>query len=206
MTPPPPAEKKRMTAEEFLAWERDQPEKHEYLDGEVFAMAGGTPRHSALGLAVGAELRAALRGGTCRVMSSDQKVLGRSARHFVYPDVTVVCGGLRLVPGTTDVVANPTVIVEVLSEGTAAYDRGEKWSGYQALETLEDYLLVSQSAVRVEHFQRGEGGAWRYRAAGAGERVTLKNGASLELDAVFAGVFELPGEDWHPGGVVRERG
>ena len=194
-----------MTAQEYLAWEDGQLEKHDWYDGEVFAMSGGTARHSALDAAVIVELGIALRGGRCRVLSSDQRVAARTGKHFVYPDATVVCGPLRFEPGTTDVLANPTAVVEVLSEGTQSYDRGMKWSGYQLLESLDDFLLVTQYAVRIEHFQREEGGTWRYRAAGPGERVTLKSGASFEVDAVYAGVFEVAGEA-EPVRAVAEKG
>lgn len=193
MTPPSPAEKKRFSLEEYLAWERDQLEKHDWYDGEVFAMAGGTPRHNALSAAVIIELGVALRGGRCRVLSSDQKVVARPRKHFVYPDVTVVCGQVRLEPGSTDVITNPSVIVEVLSESTQSYDRGLKWEGYQRIESLDDYFLVAQHAARIEHFQRNEEG-WSYRAVGPGERITLKSGAAIELDPIYDGVLELEGE------------
>jgi len=185
-----------MTALEFLAWEREQEGKHEWFDGEIFAMAGGTLRHNALGAAVAGELRAALRGGTCHVLSSDQKIAARPDKHFVYADASVVCGPRELAPDTTDVLANPSIIVEVLSAGTQGYDRGLKWEGYQRIAALRDYVLVSQASARVEHFQReAEGSAsWRYRQLGPGEVVTLWNGARLDVDALFAGMFELDGE------------
>jgi len=170
VTPPAPAEKKRFSIEEYLAWERDQEQKHDWYDGEVYAMSGGKPRHNALGVAVGAELRAALRGGRCRVLSSDQKVVAHPEKHFVYPDVTVVCGPVRLRPGTTEVITNPSVLVEVLSESTQSYDRGLKWEGYQRIESLEDVILVAQYRPRTEHFPPTETGS-RSRCAGAGERV-----------------------------------
>lgn len=193
MTPPAPAEKKRFSIEEYLAWERDQEEKHDWYDGEVYAMSGGKPRHNALGAAVIGELRGALRGGRCRVLSSDQKVVAHPEKHFVYPDATVVCGPVRLRPGTTEVITNPSVLVEVLSESTQSYDRGLKWEGYQRIDSLEDFILVTQYRPRIEHFQRTEDG-WRYRAAGPGERITLKSGAAIEVDAVYEGVFELEGD------------
>lgn len=185
-----------MTALEFLAWEREQEGKHEWFDGEIFAMAGGTLRHNALGMAVGGELRAALRGGPCHVLSSDQKIAARTGKHFAYADASVVCGPRELEPGTTDVLANPSVIVEVLSASTEKYDRGLKWEGYQRIEALRDYVLVSQASARVEHFQRDaqDAAEWHYRQLGPGQVVTLWNGAKIEIDALFAGMFELEGE------------
>lgn len=184
----------RMTASEYLVWEREQPERHHFVRGEVWSMAGGSPRHNALGLAVGAELRAAMGGGPCRVFSSDQRIVAAREEHYVYPDVSVVCGPVELAPGTKDVLANPSVVVEVLSKRTEAYDRGLKWEDYQRIGSLSDYLLVSQAAPRIEHFQREPNGEWHYRIATAGGRVTLASGAALEVDRVFAGVMELDGE------------
>jgi len=183
-----------MSAAEFLAWERGQEGKHDWYDGEVYAMSGGTLRHALLGANISGELRNALRGGPCRVLSADAKVVAQVDKHYVYPDVTVVCGSPRTVPGTRDVLENPSILVEVLSASTESYDRGLKWSGYQGIASLTDYLLVSQSAARIEHFQRREGGAWTYRAFGLGETALLANGAELAVDAVFEGAFDLEGD------------
>jgi Uma2 family endonuclease len=100
-----------MTAVEYLAWEREQPERHHYLHGEIFAMAGGSVRHNALGAAVIGELRNAFRGGPCRPFTSDQRVAIREGEHYVYPDVTVVCGNLDFAAGTKDTLVNPTVVI-----------------------------------------------------------------------------------------------
>lgn len=180
-----------MTAASYLEWERGQVDRHEFVDGEVFAMAGGSPRHNFLGLAVGSELRIATRGGPCRVFSSDQRISVREGEHYVYADVSMVCGDAILAGGTADVIANPTVVVEVLSRSTEAYDRGRKWDGYRRVSSLTDYLLLSQESPRVEHYQRGREGTWTYRVAIAGDRVTLANGASFDVDAIYAGAFDL---------------
>jgi len=185
-----------MSALEFLVWEREQLGKHEWFDGEIFAMAGGTLRHNALGAAVILALGNALRGGPCRVLSSDQRIVARAGKQFVYADVSVVCGTRELAPGTTDVLANPSIIVEVLSASTESDDRGLKWEGYQRISALRDYVLISQSRTRVEHFQRETEAAasWRYRELGPGDVVTLWTGVKLEIDALFEGMFELDGE------------
>lgn len=182
----------QISAAEYLAWERAQEIKHEFFHGEVFAMAGGSVRHNALGSRLHEALRAAFRDRGCEVLSSDQKV-GFGGR-YVYPDATVVCGPISVEPGAPDVLANPKVIVEVLSETTEQYDRGLKWEGYQRLPSLTDYLLISQSEVRVEHFRREVNGVWAYRALGPGDRVVLTGGLELDVDALFAGVFALPGD------------
>jgi Uma2 family endonuclease len=178
---------------DFLAWERTQPGRHEYFQGEIFAMAGGSPRHAALSARVARALGVAL-GRECEVFSSDLQLGFARDQRYVYADVTVVCGALRLQPGTKDVVENPNMVVEVLSPTTEEYDRGLKWEGYRALPSLTDYLLVSQKAALIEHFRREADGSWRYQAAGPGQRVALTGSAVLDVDAIFDGVFQLAGE------------
>lgn len=187
-----------MTASEYLAWEREQPDRHEFHRGEVFAMAGGSPRHNALCAAVVGDLRLALRGGVCRVLTSDQRVSLAHGDRYVYPDATVVCGPVALEEGTRDVITNPTIVVEVLSAATEAYDRGAKWEAYRQLTSLEDYVLVSQRAEAVEHFQRCEDGSWRYTALRHGEHIALKNGLRISVSELYEGTFDLPGDDEVP--------
>jgi Uma2 family endonuclease len=186
------ANRSQLAPAEYLAWEREQSTKHEFFDGEVFAMAGGTPRHNALGMSIGAELRTALRSRGCSVLSSDQRLAFDT--RYVYPDVTVICGPVVFQAGTTDVITNPSILVEVLSRSTEEYDRGLKWTGYQGIESLTDYLLVSQTDVRIEHYRRNSDGSWTYRRVGPGELVGLTGGSSLAADAIYASVFELPGD------------
>lgn len=194
-----------MTAAEYLAWEREQADKHEFHEGEVFAMAGGTLRHNFLGGRTVAQLWAAMGPLGCIVLSSDQRVVLEEERRYAYPDAVVVCGTPVPSPGTKDTLTNPTVIVEVLSPGTEAFDRGDKWAGYRRLPSLTDYLLVSQESAQIEHFQRATAGAWHFRALGPGDEVVLTNGARLSVDAVFAGAFELPGAEPQPPPPPSER-
>jgi Uma2 family endonuclease len=133
-------------------------------------------------------------GGECRVLSSDQQVALEHGERFVYPDATVVCSRVQLVDGG-DALLNPSAVIEVLSPSTERYDRGKKWAAYQRLESLRDYVIVSQREPRIEHFRRKPDGEWSYVAAGPGERVTLAIGVSLEVDAVYEGVFELRGDE-----------
>jgi len=188
------AERSQLTAAEYLAWEREQPVKHEFFHGEVFAIAGGNPRHNALGVSMGAELRAALRSRGCAVLSSDQRLAFPPEERYVYPDVTVICGTPVFQRGTTDVITNPAILVEVLSGSTEEYDRGLKWTGYQSIRSLTDHLLAAQAAVRIEHYRRNADGSWTYRTAGPGEHLALTGGGELAVDAIYAGVFELPGD------------
>lgn len=183
-----------MSAEDFLQWERAQPERHEFHRGEVFALAGGSPRHNYLCNAIGAELRAALRGRGCHVLSADQRISAAAGERYVYADAVVVCGGLLAEPGTTDVLANPAVIVEVLSKRTASYDRGDKWDAYQRLTSLTDYLLVSQQSATIEHYHREDDGSWRYRRLDAGASFVVRDGAPVTVDAVYEGAFVLDGD------------
>jgi Uma2 family endonuclease len=136
-----------MSPDEYLAWEREQPSRHEYFRGEVFAMAGGSMRHNALCARLARVLDAQVEG-RCVVMSSDQRVVAANRERYVYPDLSVVCGPVISEPGTRDVLANPTILIEVLSSSTEQYDRGLKWEGYQQIETLTDYVLISQAAPR----------------------------------------------------------
>jgi Uma2 family endonuclease len=187
------AERSHLTPDEYLAWERSQPVRHEFFRGEVFAMAGGSMRHNVLCARIITRLETQLHHG-CFVMTSDQRVVSAHRERYVYPDVSVVCGPLLMEPGTSDVLANPTILVEVLSESTEQYDRGLKWEGYQRIESLTDYVLVSQSQRRIEHFRRDRTKTWLYQVAGEGERIVLSNDAVLDVDAIFAGVLELSGD------------
>jgi len=186
-----------MSAADYLVWEREQPSKHEFFDGEVYAMAGGSPRHNALCVNATTSFRTAPAHRDCITLSSDQRIGVRDSK-YVYPDATVVCGRLETQDGAKDVVRNPRVIVEVLSGTTEQYDRGDKWEGYRRIPSLTDYVLISQSKPQVEIYQRQDGGSWSYRAFGPGERLTLSTGALLDVDALFDGVMALPGDD-EPG-------
>jgi Uma2 family endonuclease len=156
-------------------------------------MAGGTPRYNALAMSVGAELRAVLRSRGGSVLSSDQRLAFPPDARYVYPDVTVICGPPAFQPGTSDGITNPSII-EVLAGSTEEYDRGLKWTGYQHITALTDYLLVAQTEARIEHHRRNADGSWTYRTAGPGEQIALTGGGTLALDLIYAGVFELPGE------------
>lgn len=184
----------RMSPAEYLAWERAQPDKHQLLHGEVYAMAGGSPRHDRLCVRILARLDAALRGRPCGPFSSDQKIFIPASSNFVYPDGTVVCGPVKIHDGTSDVIDNPSVIVEVLSKSTEQHDRGDKWEDYRSIQSLQDYVLVSQRLARLEHFAREADGSWRYRVAGTGSRLELTIGTILVVDEIFEGAFDLPGD------------
>lgn len=149
-----------MSPSEYLVWERERREKHQYLGGEVFATAGGSPRHNRLANRVAAQLEAAFADGRCGTLSSDQKVHIPATGNFVYPDCTVICGAVRLHAGTNDVIESPRAVIEVLSKSTADHDRGEKWDDYRSIASLADYVLVAQRTAHIEHFARNDDGSW----------------------------------------------
>ncbi|PJF27046.1 MAG: hypothetical protein CUN53_05515 [Phototrophicales bacterium] len=152
---------RRWSVQEYLENERRSDEKHEYLDGRVVLMAGGTPDHNRICANTIAALISALSERDCDVFTSDQKVRVGAAR-FVYPDVTVVCGEAQF---DEDILLNPTLIVEVLSERTAARDRGEKGFAYRACPSLQGYLLIEQGEPRIESYFRQPDGGWQMRDA-----------------------------------------
>ena len=184
-----------MSPDEFLAWEREQRERHHYVRGEIFAMAGGSARHSFLGAEVIGLLRQGLLGGKCNAHTADLR-LGVANDHFVYADAVVVCPPMTFRAGTTDVVTNPSVVVEVLSKGTEAYDRGEKLAGYLALASVQHIVLVSQRERRVETYARQEDGSFRFEVLAAGHTLSLERiGVKISVDELYAGAFDVPGDD-----------
>lgn len=162
--------------------------KLEYLDGEIFAMAGGTPQHAALAMNVGIALGAVLDRG-CLVYSSDLRIRVMSTGLAAYPDVTIVCGPAEADPESRTTVINPTVIVEVLSDSTHDYDRGEKCEHYRKIESLQACVLVSHRRPCVEVWQRS-GDGWTLAEYGPGETIELAGiGVSLPVDRVYRGVL-----------------
>lgn len=178
----------RTTYAQYLDLERVSEVKHEYLRGEIFAMAGGSPEHSRLAANVIGELRAALRGRPCAVFTSDARVRIEATDRATYPDVTVVCGRLEPAPDDPDSITNPVVIVEVLSDATEADDRGEKFAHYRRLGSLREYLLVSQRARRLEVYRRRDD-RWVLDEAGAGETLRL---TSIDIDLSVDEVYRDP--------------
>ena len=164
----------RLSPEEYLAIERQAEHKSEYVDGVLYAMAGGSERHNLIAGNLITELNIQLRQAPCRVYPSDLKVRAPNSKRFFYPDVSVVCGETQFADAEQDVVLNPILVVEVLSESTAAFDRGKKFQSYQQIESLQEYLLVSQDEHTVEHYLRQEDGHWLYtKVSGLDESIAL---------------------------------
>lgn len=153
--------KQLYTPEEYLALERQADYKSEYVDGEIYAMAGASEAHDFIAGEIYAALLVAFRRGPCAVLSSDVKVRV-TGRRYVYPDVVAVCGERRYADDQKDVLLNPTVIFEVLSPSTELYDRGQKLQFYRSLPSLKDYVLVAQHRPHLELYSREADGTWRY--------------------------------------------
>ncbi|MCC6527212.1 MAG: Uma2 family endonuclease [Polyangiaceae bacterium] len=178
--------KSGLTPEEYLAFERASQEKHEFAGGEIFAMSGGTRAHSLLGVNVTGELRSALLERPCEVHGSDMRVKIAATGSYFYPDASVVCTEGRLDDGSGDTLVNPTVIVEVLSESSEAYDRGEKFAQYRSVPSISDYVLVSQTVARLEHYRRQADGTWLLTILGPGSELVL---ASLDVRVAVDRVY-----------------
>lgn len=175
-----------MNLREYLAAESASDIRHEFLDGKVFAMAGGTPEHAALAASVIRLLGNALLGRPCRVFTSDVRVRIPATGLSTYPDGSVVCGQLETDADDANAIVNPIVLVEVLSDTTEAYDRGAKAAHYRRIPSLQEYVLVSQSEPLIEVHRRNERGHFELFEARAGEHVELASlGVSLEVRAVY---------------------
>lgn len=186
-----PSSQPYVTFEDFVASEREGDTKHEWLDGVVYAMAGGSVEHGRLATNIAAALRAKLMG-RCTVFSSDVMLYVRETNLATNPDGSVVCGSIDVQQVVRngkvigEAITNPTLIVEVLSDSTESYDRGEKFAHYMRLASLKEYVLVSQTERRIEVFRRPEGrGHWEREVAGAGEVVTLQ-GHRISVDEIYA--------------------
>ena len=181
-----PQAKPKMTLEEFLAWEELQPTKHEFVDGEIFelhAMVGARRIHEETAGNCFAQLKAALRGTSCRAYVANLKL--QIAENTYYPDVMVTChpGDLK----AERAVSHPKVVIEVLSDSTAAYDRGHKFAAYRQIPELEEYVLIDPDRRSIEVFRRAGGGDWLLMASEAPRGLVLK---SLDFVAAPAAVFE----------------
>ena len=176
---PLPKTENGFDAAAYLAWEETQPGRNEYVAGEVFAMVGVRQSHNVATLNLATMLRRELKGSPCRVFIESVKTRVEAANCFFYPDVVVTCDPRdRLTP---EYLSHPLLVAEVLSESTAAYDRGAKFAAYRKLDSLQDYVLIDVAAQRVEVFRRNAENHWVLYDYGAGDRVELAS-LSLHLD------------------------
>lgn len=172
----------------YAAAEALSEERHEWHDGIVVAMAGGSPRHGALAMRVAAALDTALRGRTCQIFSSDVKVRIRASKLGTYPDLSVVCGPLEVDTEDANSVINPVLLVEILSSSTEAYDRGAKFAHYRAVPSLKAVLFVRQLEPGLELFAKRDDGTWELHERTAG---TLRV-AAIEVDLDVGEIYRDP--------------
>jgi Uma2 family endonuclease len=175
----------RYTYEEYLAFECSTNARHEFFDGEIYAMAGGTPTHAAICANVTILLGAQLRGKGCQTHSSDLRVRVLETGLATYPDVTVVCGRREIDPLDRNTVTNPTLVVEVLSPSSAEYDRGEKLAHYKLIPALREVVLVAHDERLLEVWRRGEDGAWTRSEVRSGSLLLTAVPCTLAVDEVY---------------------
>ncbi len=184
----PAAARRLLSYAEYLAAEERSDIKHEYIEGHVVAMARGTMAHASLCTNLAVLVGAALRGRPCRPFTESQRIRIPATDLSTYPDLSIVCG--PRMPDELDrhAATNPTVLVEVLSPGTAAYDRGEKFDHYKRLPSLREYVLVESSRMHVDVYRLDERGEWVYRGYGPGDTVPLSSvGIGIEIAALYEG-------------------
>ncbi|TKD09717.1 Uma2 family endonuclease [Polyangium fumosum] len=186
-----PAHKLKYTFAEYVAYDEASEIKHEYVDGEIFAMAGSTARHSLLTTGMSSALSQALRDRGCRVFSPDMRIRVQETGLATYPDVSVVCGKLEFDPESSTTLTNPLLIAEVLSPSTEKYDRRQKFNHYRRIPTLREYLLVSQDERHIAHYTRNEDDTWTLRDVRLSQPLALRTlGVTLSLDDIYRGVFD----------------
>ena len=187
-----PARKLTSTFAEFLGQERAGSVKHELVNGEILARARETIEHGRLASSMTGALGAQLQGRPCAVFSSDVLIRVLATGLATYPDVSVVCGRLERDPEDANTITNPVLLVEVLSDSTEVYDRGEKFAHYQRIPSLKEYVLVSQRGPRIEVFRRNEDGrSWTLNVAEATEKLELASIAcEIAVDEIYANALD----------------
>jgi Uma2 family endonuclease len=171
--------------EEYFAWEEKQKVRHEYIDGEVYAMSGGSINHSLIASNFNRLLGNHLSGSGCRTLNSDARVKIHLSERYVYPDLSVTCDDRDR--STNQYITYPCLIVEVLSETTEAYDRGEKFKKYRRNPNLQEYVLVNADKIAVDIYSRDESGKWYIINYEAGEQIELK---SVNLTFAIERIYE----------------
>lgn len=180
------ATRKKLTPEEYLAFERASDTKHEYFDGEIVAMTGASRNHNRIVSSAIATLYSQVRGRPCDVLANDMRVKTGDGI-YTYPDISIVCGEAQFEDKEIDTLLNPTVIIEVLSPSTEKYDHGEKFRHYRTLESLQEYVLIAQDGVHLEHYAR-QGEQWLLTDIDSADAVlTLQ---SIDCKLVVSDVYE----------------
>ncbi len=178
------------SVEDYLDFERVQTERHEFLDGSVYAMAGESPSHSTICFNLAGIIHNQLRGKRCRGFSPNMKIATNEKGLYSYPDLAIICGTPTFYDQKSDVITNPTVIFEVPSPSTESYDRGEKFLRYtNQIETLQDYILISQDKPSIEHFTKQQNGGWQSTETEGLEAILKID--SIECEIVLAELYDL---------------
>lgn len=181
----------QLTPEEYFVWEEQQLEKHEYIDGQVYAMSGGSVNHGRIAIRFTAMFDAHLEGSACITGNSDIKVNIVETNNYTYPDASVTCDERDKT--TTQYITYPCLIVEVLSDSTEAYDRGGKFRMYRQNPVLKDYLLVSSTRIEMDLYHKNDAGEWIIINYQAGDTVELKSiNLSFPIEQVYRGVNLTP--------------
>ena len=175
----------KMTAEEYLKWESKQELRHEYIDGEILAMTGGTIPHTKIYLNFYRSLYPHLRQRGCEAYVSDVKVQANENSRYFYPDLVVTCHPDDL--KARDLITQPKVIIEVISPSTANYDRGDKFKYYRQIPSLQEYVLVDSESISVEVYHRGEGKMWYYYEYADGDAIALE---SIEFECPIPVLYQ----------------
>lgn len=176
-----------VTEEDYLALEQDSEIKHEYVAGEIFAMSGAGRRHNLIALNVSSDLHSQLANRPCEVYQSDMRVQVKATGAYRYPDIAVVCGEPEFFASQPESLLNPTLLIEILSESTASVDRGEKLAEYRRIPTLQEYLLISQDAPRIERYLKQDAHNWLYtELTGLDQQLALP---SIDCVLHFSDVF-----------------
>jgi len=186
---------RRIRLEDYLAAERQAETKSEYLNGEAFAMSGASRQHNLIVWNLAGALHAQLKGRGCEAYIGDMRVHIPATGLYTYPDIVVACGEPRFEDGELDTLLNPTVLIEVLSPSTEGYDRGKKAAHYRTLDSLREYLLVSQEEIRLELLTRQKDGHWLLSEANRLEEAVILGsiGCTLHLADVYERVPDLSG-------------
>ena len=176
-----------ITVADYLALERQAETKSEYLNGYIYAISGASRNYNRITLSLGAMLHSRLRGKPCEPFVNDMRVKVSPTGLYTYPDAIVVCGEPQFEDTQLDTLLNPKVIIEVLSDSTEKYDRGDKFAHYRALKSLTDYLLIAQHQPRIEHFARQHDETWRYTVADGldAETEIATIGCTLRLAEIY---------------------
>ena len=175
-----------ISLEEYLKFEETSEIKHEYYQGAINALTGATENHCLIVMAVGSSLGVQLEGKSCRLYPGDFRLKIEAVKLYTYPDLSVICGETQLADRRKDTFLNPTLLVEVLSESTEAYDRGKKAGFYRTIPSLQEYLLIAQDSPHVEHYRRHNQGWLLTEYAALDEVVRLEAiGCTLSLAAIY---------------------